>query len=285
MAFEDGHFYLGNTDAVVRWPWRDGQRALEGKGEKIATLTPGGYNQHWTRNVRVSPDGKHLFVTIGSETNVEVEPLPRASVQRMNLDGSGMRTFAHGLRNPVGLDFHPVTGEVYVTVNERDRLGDDLVPDYFTRVREGEFYGWPFAYLTPANLDPRRMEDGRSENPELAASTKTPDVLIASHSAALGLAFYTGKQFPEKYRGGAFVACRGSWNRNEGTGYKLIFIPFGADHRPKDYYEDFVTGFLVDPKEPSTWGRPVGVLVMPDGSLLFTEEENGRVYRVTYTGA
>jgi len=284
MAFTETHFYLGNTDAVLRFAFKKGQVKLEGKGEKIADLPGGGYNQHWTRNVRVSPDGKHLFVTVGSKSNADVEPPPRASVLRMNLDGSDVKTFATGLRNPVGLDFHPQTGEPYVTVNERDKVGDELVPDYVTRIREGEFYGWPWAYLAPGNLDPRHLKDGKSTNPNAAAKTKTPDVLIQAHSAVLGLAFAKGDKFPAKYRQGAFAASRGSWNRDQGTGYKLIFIPFGDDHRPKGDYEDFVVGFLTDPKRPSTWGRPVGVLAMPDGSLLFTEEENQRVYRVSYEG-
>jgi glucose/arabinose dehydrogenase len=284
MAFDAAHFYLGNTDAVMRFPFHEGQTKLEGQGEKIVSLPGGGYNQHWTRNVRLSPNRQQLFITVGSKENVGEESLPRASVERCNLDGSALASFATGLRNPVGLDFEPHTGDVYVTVNERDLLGDDLVPDYFTRIEAGDFFGWPYAYLSPTLLDPRMMEEGRSKKPELTARTKTPDVLIQAHSACLGLAFYTGKQFPGKYRNGAFAACRGSWNRSTATGYKIIFIPFGEDHRPKGYYEDFVTGFLLDPEKAEVWGRPVAVLVAPDGSLLFTEEENQRVYRVTYAG-
>jgi glucose/arabinose dehydrogenase len=163
-------------------------------------------------------------------------------------------------------------------------LGDDLVPDYFTRIQPGEFYGWPYAYLQPDLLDPRQSDGSRSVNPDLAAQTKTPDVLFQAHSAALGVQFYDGNTFPETYRNGAFVAFRGSWNRNQGTGYKIVFVPFGSDNRPQGQYEDFVTGFLTDPSGPTTWGRPVSVLVLPDGSLLFTEEENGRIYRVQYQG-
>ena len=255
---------------------------LTGEGKQIASLPGGGYRQHWTRNVILSPDQQKLYVSIGSRSNADEEPLPRATVQVMNLDGSRQQTFASGLRNPVGLDFHPKTKELYATVNERDGLGDDLVPDYFTRLRSGEFYGWPYAYLSPNRLDPRQMSEGKSTNPELAARTKMPDVLFQAHSAALGLKFYTGKTFPQKYHGGAFVAFRGSWNRNQGTGYKIVFVPFNDQGRPKGYYEDFLTGFLVEPTIPSTWGRPVGLLVMPDGSLLVTEEENGRIYRIQY---
>jgi glucose/arabinose dehydrogenase len=281
MAFAEGYFFLGNSAEVRRYPYTPGQEQLQGRGEKIADLPGGGYRQHWTRNVIVSPDGQKLYVSIGSRSNVDSEPLPRASVQVMNLDGSNPQTFASGLRNPVGLDFHPVTGELYATVNERDGLGDDLVPDYLARLRSGEFYGWPYAYLTPNNLDPRQVRNGRSNNSELAAQTKTPDVLFASHSAALGLQFYEGKTFPEKYRNGAFVAFRGSWNRDRGTGYKVVFVPF-ENGQSQGYYEDFLTGFLLDLAVPTTWGRPVGLLVLPDGSLLVTEEANGRIYRVQY---
>lgn len=285
MAFSDAHFYVGNTNAVRRYPYQKGQGRLTGQGEEVTKLPGLGYNQHWTRNVRVGPDGKQLFVTVGSESNVSEEELPRASVQVMGLDGSNRRTLASGLRNPVGLDFHPRTGEPYTTVNERDGLGDDLVPDYLTRVQPGGFYGWPYAYLSPRNVDPRHAKDGRSTRPDLVAKTLTPDVLFPAHSAALGLTFYRGSAFPEHYRGGAFVAFHGSWNRAEGTGYKVVFIPFSADGKPTGGFEDFLTGFLVDPKAPETWGRPVGLLELPDGSLLVTDDGNGRVYRVRYTGA
>ena len=284
MTFSDGSFFLGNTDEVLRFPYAAGQGALEGQGERIATLPGGGYNQHWTRNVVASPDGKQLYVSIGSQSNANEEALPRASVQQMGLDGSNMQTFASGLRNPVGLDFHPVTGELYTTVNERDGLGDDLVPDYFTRIQKGEFFGWPYAYLSPKNLDPRQLVNGRSKQPELVSQTKTPDVLFQAHSAALGLQFYDGTTFPAKYQNGAFAAFRGSWNRSAGTGYKVVFIPFDESGRPAGDYEDFLTGFLVDPSGPTTWGRPVGLLVMPDGALLVTDEANNRIYRIQYGG-
>jgi glucose/arabinose dehydrogenase len=284
MVFAANSFFLANTDAVLRFPYKTSQSQIGAVGKKIADLPAQGYNNHWTRNLLLSPDGQKLYVSVGSGTNADREPLPRASVQVMNLDGSGQKTFAYGLRNPVGLDLHPVTQELYTTVNERDGLGDDLVPDYLTRIQAGEFYGWPYAYLTPDRLDPRQAQGGRSLNPQLAAQTRTPDVLFQAHSAALGLKFYQGRTFSERYRNGAFVAFRGSWNRNQGTGYKIVFVPFGADNRPLGYYEDFVTGFLTDPTGPTTWGRPVGLLVLSDGSLLFTEEANGRIYRVQYRG-
>ncbi|MGH2412236.1 MAG: PQQ-dependent sugar dehydrogenase, partial [Microcystaceae cyanobacterium] len=282
MAFAQKAFFLGNHNAVRRYPYAPQQQQLTGQGEQLASLPGGGYRQHWTRNVIVSPDRKKLYVSIGSRSNVDEEPLPRASVQVINLDGSGQQTLASGLRNPVGLDFHPKTEELYATVNERDGLGDDLVPDYLTRLRSGEFYGWPYAYLSPNRLDPRQVIKGQSTNPQRAARTKTPEVLFQAHSAALGLKFYTGKTFPKKYHLGAFVAFRGSWNRHQGTGYKVIFVPFNAQSRPQGYYEDFLTGFLLEPSVPSTWGRPVGLLVLPDGSLLVSEEENGRIYRIQY---
>ena len=283
MAFSTNYFFLGNHNEVRRYNYTRGDSQLKDSGIKIASLPGGGYNQHWTRNVVISPTENNLYVSIGSRSNANVEQLPRASIQTMDFDGNNQKTFAFGLRNPVGLDFHPVTNELYTTVNERDRLGDDLVPDYFTSVIEGGFYGWPYSYLSAQLLDPRHLKNGKSTNPQLVSQTITPDVLFQSHSAALGLQFYDGVTFPEKYLNGAFVAFRGSWNRSQGTGYKLVFIPFDDEDKPKGYYEDFLTGFLSDPSIPSTWGRPVGLLVLPDGSLLFTEEANGVIYRIQYT--
>lgn len=282
VTFAGDSFYVANTGEVLRFDYQPGQLQLEGTGTEITQLTPGGYNQHWTRNIVTSPDGNKLYVSVGSKTNVEPEELPRASIQVMNLDGTQRDTYAYGLRNPVGLDFHPVTGELYTTVNERDLLGDNLVPDYLTQVQQGGFYGWPYAYLSPDLLDPRRMQGNNSEQPELAAKTLTPDVLFQSHSAALGLQFYDKQQFPERYRNGAFVAFRGSWNRDRGTGYKIVYVPFGEDNRPLGYYEDFLTGFLVNPQGPDTFARPVGLQVMPDGSLLLAEDGNNRIYRISY---
>ncbi len=281
MAFAGSYFYVGNEDAVLRFPYTAGQEQIAGSGEKIADLPAGG---HWTRNLAVSPDGQKLYVAIGSASNAEPEELPRASVQVMNLDGSNRQTFTSGLRNPTGLDFNPVTGQLYTTVNERDGLGNDLVPDYLTGLSQDDFYGWPYTYLTPDQLDPRRTQNGQSERPDLASRTQTPDVLFQAHSAPLGLQFYDGQTFPEEYRNGAFVAFRGSWNRDQGTGYKLVYAPFDAGGNAGGDYQDFLTGFLVDPAKPATWGRPTGLQVHRDGSLLFTEEENGRIYRIQYTG-
>ncbi|MBD2181296.1 PQQ-dependent sugar dehydrogenase [Planktothrix sp. FACHB-1355] len=279
MVFADNYFYLGNTNAVVRFPYSNGQLQLIGTGEKIADLPTGG---HSTRNLALSPDGQKLYVAIGSASNVNVEPLPRASVQVMNLDGSNRQTFAFGLRNPVGLEFNPTNSELYTVVNERDGLGDDLVPDYLTSLNAGEFYGWPYTYLSPNLLDPRRTVNGQSENPELAASTTTPDVLFQAHSAPLGLEFYNGQTFPQEYRNGAFVAFHGSWNRDRGTGYKVVFAPFDTNGNPLGYYQDFLDGFLLNPSVPTTWGRPTGLQTLPDGSMLVTDDANNRIYRIQY---
>lgn len=280
MAFAEGQFYLGNMDQVLRYPCeREGDGWKLGEKEVVTQLPEGGYNQHWTRNVMVSLDGKWLYVSVGSKTNNDVEPAPRASVLRMRLDGSERETFASGLRNPVGLGFHPETEALYTNVNERDGLGDGLVPDYFTEVVEGAFYGWPYTFIAADNLDPKHAEGGESIEPDLAGRTRTPDVLYEAHSAALGLAFAQGN-LPAHYRNGVFSALRGSWNRSQGTGYKIVFVPFGEDNKPLGHYEDFVTGFLTDPSGPTTWGRPVGVIVSPQGEIYFTEEANGRIYRV-----
>jgi len=285
MLFTDGFFYLANTNSVVRYNYTVGQENITGTGEIIATF-PGGGN-HWSRNIKLSPDGTKIYIGIGSASNVDIEESPRATVQVMNLDGSELQTFVSGIRNPNGLGFHPVTGDLYTVVNERDELGDNLVPDYFTRIQQGEFFGWPYAYLSPDNIDPRHVvsnETRESVEPELAATTVTPDVLFQAHSAVLDLAFYTGNTFPECYRTGAFVTSHGSWNRDSGTGYKIAYVEFNTNNRPLGTYEDFVTGFLTDPSGPTTWARPVALLVLPDGSLIFTDDANGRIFRVQYQG-
>ncbi|CAF4967374.1 unnamed protein product [Rotaria sp. Silwood1] len=283
IAFVNGWFYVGTAGYLRRYAYKDGDQRIVGTGQIIMSYPSTG---HWTRNLLVSPAGDSLFVSVGSGSNVEIEYPPRASVQIANLDGTHAETFAHGLRNPVGLDWHPITGDIYVVVEERDGLGDDLVPDYFTRIRKDEFFGWPFAYLSPQNVDPRRrFANGSSERPDLVAITRTPDVFFQAHSSALGMQFYRGKQFPAHYQNGAFVAFHGSWNRKAGTGYGLVFVPFGNDNRPLGYYEDFLYGFLIDPQGPRTFGRPVGLLEMKDGSLLISEDGNGRLYRIEYTGS
>ena len=200
----------------------------------------------------------------------------RAAVTEFNPDGTGKRVFANGLRNPIGLAFHPSTGTLYTVVNERDGLGDDLVPDYLTGLRDGAFYGWPFSYVGQ-NVDPRR----KGERPDLVQKAVVPDLLIQSHSAALGLVLYDGAMFPAEYRGDAFVALHGSWNRARPTGYKIIRVPF-RDGRPAGFYEDFLTGWLHEDRV--VWGRPVGLLVLKDGSLLITDDGADKIWRVTYAG-
>ncbi|CAF5176593.1 unnamed protein product, partial [Rotaria magnacalcarata] len=245
IAFVPGWFYVANAGDLRRFRYQTGDRRIMGTGQVLLTYPSTG---HWTRSLIVSPNGNQLYVSVGSGSNVNIEYPSRASVQIANLDGTGNATFASGLRNPVGIDFHPKSGELYVAVQERDALGDDLVPDYFTRIQKDEFYGWPFAYLTPKNLDPRRrFANGSSERPDLVQQTRTPDVLFQAHSAVLGIQFYRGTQFPSHYQNGAFAAFHGSWNRNAGTGYKLVFIPFNDSNRPQGYYEEFLKGFLLDP--------------------------------------
>lgn len=278
IAPDNRHFYIANTDAVVRFPYQLGQTRLQGTPQVITRLPGQGYRQHWTRNLIFSPDGKKLYVSVGSRSNVEPEALPRASIQVMDPEGRDRQTYASGLRNPVGLAFHPLTKRLYTTVNERDGLGDDLVPDYLTSVRSEGFYGWPFAYLGN-NPDPRLRR-----LPQLEARTIVPDLLFQSHSAALGLVFYTGSQFPPQYHNDAFVAFRGSWNRSQGTGYKVVQVPFDPQGQPQGYYQDFVTGWLVDPRVPSVWGRPVGLAIASDGALLITDEPGGIIWRVSYGG-
>jgi glucose/arabinose dehydrogenase len=278
IAFWRDYVYIGNTDALVRYHYKPGQTKADGPAEKIADLPGKGYNEHWTRNVLFRPDGKKLYVTVGSETNVDVEQNPmRATITEFNPDGTGKRTYVSGTRNPIGLAWLPGTSTMWAAVQERDRLGDDLVPDYVTEIKEGGFYGWPYGYL--GMEDPRH----KGERPDLIQKIVTPNVLIQAHSAILGLVFYEGKMFPREYQGDAFVALHGSWNRTQRTGYKLIRIRF-KNGKPVGGYDDFVTGWMTDPKSRDVWGRPVGLLVLPDGSMLITDDGARKIWRVTYKG-
>lgn len=277
MAFWKGFLYVGNTDAVVRFRYKTGQTKAEGRPEKIADLPGRGYRQHWTRNLVFSPDGSKLYVTVGSESNVDVEKHPmRAAISEFNPDGTGFRVFASGLRNPLGVAFYPGTNKLWAAVQERDRIGDDLVPDYVTSVKEGAFYGWPFAYAGRTE-DPRR----KGERPDLVEKTIDPDVLIQAHSAVMDLVFYEGNMFPEEYRGDAFVSLHGSWNRNKRTGYKIIRIRF-QDAKPVGGYEDFIMGWMLGPQNREVWGRPVGLLVLEDGSMLIPDDGANKIWRVSY---
>jgi glucose/arabinose dehydrogenase len=278
MAFGGDWFYVANTDSVVRFKYKNGQTRAEGEPEKIINLTEGGYNQHWTRNIIFSPDGKKLYVSIGSSGNVEPEKDERrAGISEYNPDGSGYRLFASGLRNPIGLAFNPTTKQLWTAVNERDGLGDDLVPDFVTSVKDGGFYGFPYAYIGQ-NEEPRR----KGEQPELVKKSIVPDVLLTSHSAALGLVFYVGKMFPGEYNGDAFAALHGSWNRQKLTGYKIIRIRFKDGKLVDNAYEDFLTGWLPSETSNEVWGRPVGLLVISDGSLLICDDGANKIWRVSY---
>lgn len=277
LAFRGNHLYVGNTDGIVRFDYKSGQTEASGEATPIVSLPRGG---HATRNVIFNRDGSKMYVAVGSQSNVNNEtadPL-RAAITEFNPDGSGRRTFASGLRNPIGLAWNPANQTLWTVVNERDGLGDDLVPDYATEVKRASFYGWPFAYIG-TNPEPRR----KGERPDLVKRSIVPTVLIQAHSAPITIAFYDGRMFPERYRGGAFVTLHGSWNRTLRTGYKVIHIPF-RNGRPTGGYDDFLTGWAPDPKSRTVWGRPAGLLVLRDGSLLVTDDGAGVIWRVTYSG-
>jgi glucose/arabinose dehydrogenase len=279
LAFHDGALYVADLQAVWRVPYEEG--ALSGRGRTpVTTLGAlGNASGHWTRNLVFSPDGDYFFVSIGSRNNLAEEPEPRATIQRFRADGTDQITFAGGLRNPVGLAFYPGTDDLYTVVNERDGYGDAMVPDYFTRVAEDDFFGWPYAYLGP-HPDP----DWGDVRPDLVELTRAPDVLFEAHSAPIGLVFYEGDQFPAPYRGGAFVAHRGSWNAGEARGYRVVFIPF-TDGRPDGSYEIFATGFRRGGETTAeVWGRPAGLAIARDGGLLIADDTGGTIWRVTYTG-
>jgi glucose/arabinose dehydrogenase len=279
MAFQKDYFYVGTVGAVLRYKYKPGQTKAEGEPEKLAELpATAGYREHWTRNVIFSPDGRKMYVTVGSASNVDAETDPlRAAISEYNPDGTGHRIYASGTRNPIGLGFYPGTKTLWAAVQERDLLGDDLVPDYVTSIKEGGFYGWPFSYIGQ-NEEPRR----KGERPELVKKAIVPDVLIQAHSAVLGLLFYEGKMFPADYRGDAFVALHGSWNRSKRTGYKIIRIHF-KNGRPVGGYDDFLVGWMLAEDNRDVWGRPVGLLVLNDGSMLIADDGGNKVWRVTYS--
>ncbi|MGB7281654.1 MAG: PQQ-dependent sugar dehydrogenase [Candidatus Acidiferrum sp.] len=272
--------YVGNTNSVVRFPYRNGDLKARGLAEQIVDLPSG--NGHWTRDIQFSLDGKKMFVSVGSASNIDdpdtsPEEKDRADVLEFNPDGSAMRIYAYGIRNCVGLAVNPKTGELWCSVNERDALGDNLVPDYITHVQEGGFYGWPWWYMG-GHQDPRHQ----GKHPELRDKVITPDVLLNPHNASLEMTFYTGKQFPAQYDGDIFAAEHGSWNRSVRVGYELIRVPLHQAGHATGEYEDFMTGFVVD--NGHVWGRPVGVTVAPDGSLLVTDDGSKSIWRVSYTG-
>jgi len=277
MALVGDTFYVANTDSLVRYPYRKDEVKIRGGGEKIADLPGGFINHHWTKGLIASADGKFLYVTVGSNSNVGEngmdQEVRRAAILEFEPAIGRLRVFASGLRNPNGLAWHPETGALWTTVNERDEIGDDLVPDYMTPVAEGGFYGWPYSYFGQ-HVDDR----AQPPRPDLVAAAIAPDYALGAHTGSLGLAFYGGRLFPERYVGGAFVGQHGSWNRRPRSGYKVIFVPF-AKGRPAGTPEVVLTGFVDG--DGNALGRPVGVAVDRAGALLVADDVGNTIWRVT----
>jgi glucose/arabinose dehydrogenase len=279
------YVYVGNTGSVVRFPYRNGDLKARGPAETIVPDIPSGGRLtgggHWTRDLAFTRDGSKMFVSVGSHSNDDdadnnPQEFHRADILEFNPDGSGSRIYAYGIRNPVGIATNPGTGELWASVNERDGLGDNLVPDYITHVQPGGFYGWPWFYMG-GRQDPRQQ----GKHPELQSKVITPDVLLQPHNASLEMTFYDGRQFPAGYRGDIFAAEHGSWNKAVRTGYEVIRVPLKEGHATGEY-EDFLTGFVTPAGD--VWGRPVGVAVAQDGSLIVTDDGSNSVWRVSYTG-
>ncbi|HCY61983.1 MAG TPA: sorbosone dehydrogenase [Oxalobacteraceae bacterium] len=281
MALVGNDFYVANTDAVVRFSYREGDTRISGPGVKVADLPAGPINHHWTKNLIASRDGTKLYATVGSNSNVAENGIDketnRAAILEIDPASGKVRLFASGLRNPNGMDWQPQSGALWTVVNERDELGSDLVPDYMTSVKEGGFYGWPYSYYGK-HVD-ERVKPAR---PELVAKAIVPDYALGPHTAALGLTFYDAKLFPKKYSGGAFIGLHGSWNRNPLSGYKVIFVPF-TNGRPNGMPEDILTGFI--DQNGDALGRPVGVAVDKAGALLVADDVGNIVWRVTPSDA
>lgn len=279
MALVSGYFYVANTDAVVRFRYTENAVRVPGRAEVVLQLPHNaGDNGHWTRNLLANADGTKIYVAVGSVSNVPADEGAfaveegRAAIWEFDPDGANARIFASGLRNPVGMSWAPVTNALWVAVNERDELGDNLVPDYMTSVRDGGFYGWPYSYwgrTVDERVQPQR--------PDLVATALTPDYALGAHTASLGLMFYTGTALPERYRGGAFVGQHGSWNRSELIGYKVIYVPF-ANGVPTGAPEDFLTGFLNASNQAQ--GRPVGVATDRTGAVLVADDVGNIIWRV-----
>jgi glucose/arabinose dehydrogenase len=276
IAFHGAYVYVAETNKVVRFRYDPATSQRLGDAEHIADLPGLGYNQHWTRSLAFSSDGSKLFISVGSQTNVSIESDPRrAAILVTDPDGKNVRVYASGLRNAVGIATNPQTGVLWAAVNERDDIGDDVPQDYFTRVREGGFYGWPYSYIGST------VDNRVSPRPDLVAKAIVPDVLLGAHVAPLQFAFYEATQFPASYRHGAFVARHGSWNRRIRNGYDVVFIPFhgGApDGRPLVV----LSGFVPDPAGREVCGRPVGVAVAPDGALLISDDAGRKIWRVSF---
>jgi glucose/arabinose dehydrogenase len=277
MALIGNDFYVANTDAVMRYRYRAAASFIDGPGTKVADLPAGPINHHWSKNLIASADGKRLYVTVGSNSNVAERGMEneerRAAILEIDLATGASRVFASGMRNPNGLDWQPQSGALWAAVNERDELGNDLVPDYITSVKDGGFYGWPYSYYG-RHVD-ERVQPPR---PDLVEKALVPDYALGSHTASLGLVFYRGELFPRRYRGGAFVGQHGSWNRKPLSGYRVIFVPFSAG-RPSGPPEEILTGFVDD--QEHALGRPVGVAVDGRGALLVADDVGNRIWRVT----
>lgn len=272
--------YIGNTNSVVRFPYRNGDLKATGPAEVIVpALPPGG--GHWTRDLAFSQDGTKLFVAVGSGSNINDPDTHSTEFHRANIleftpDGKFVKVYAYGIRNPVGIAVNPTTGQLWCSVNERDALGDNLVPDYITSVKEGGFYGWPYYYMGD-HPDPRL----NGAHPELKDKVIVPDVLLQPHNASLEMTFYHGNQFPREYKGDIFAAEHGSWNKAVRAGYEVVRVPLNDGHAG-GVYEDFLTGFVTP--DGNAWGRPVGVAVAPDGSLMVSDDGSKSIWRVVYTG-
>src|SRR5215471_9813878 len=280
LALHDGWLYVGEPDSIKRFKY-DSKTMTAGPGEEVVALkgNPAFTRGHWTRSILFTRDGKRFCVGTGSGSNVDAGEDPRrAAINCYNPDGSGHEIYASGTRNPIGLRWYPGTETLWAAVQERDALGDDLVPDYFTHIQKGAFYGWPYAYAGP-NEDPRN----KGQRPDLVAKTVQGDVLLGSHLAVLDFLFYTGKQFPQEYQGGAFLAFHGSWNRSKRVGQSIAFIPF-KDGKPSGPMKEFLTGWMLGPDSRQVWGRPVGLMQLPDGSLLISEDGNNRIWHLSYKG-
>ncbi len=279
MLILGNKFYVANTDGLWMYPYTTGQTEMKEAGQKILDLPAGGYNNHWTRNLLASKDGSKIYVTVGSGSNVAEHGIDnekrRANILEINPDGTGEKIYASGLRNPIGLGWAPGTNTLWVAVNERDELGDELVPDYATSVQPGGFYGWPYAYFGN-NPDPRR----KGERDDLLEKTIIPDVSMGAHTASLGLAFDDKNAFATPYAGGLFIGQHGSWNRSVLSGYKVVFVPF-ANGKPAGPMQDFLTGFIADEKSSKVYGRPVGVVFAQNGALLVTDDAGKTIWRIT----
>jgi glucose/arabinose dehydrogenase len=280
MLILNDHFYVGNTDGLVSFDYKPGDTILTGKGRTILNLPANKPNRHWTRNIIADKNGEKIYIGVGSATNIAEKGLNketgRATILEVNPDGSGERIYAGGLRNPVGMDWAPGISVLWVAVNERDELGDELVPDYLTRVKEGGFYGWPYSYWGQ-HPDPRLKDNPR---PDLVSNTIVPDYSLGSHTASLGLMFYTKNAFPSKYWNGLFITQHGSWNRKELSGYKVVFVPFDGG-RPAGTMEDFLTGFIIEGSTDSeVRGRPVGLALLADGSMLVSDDASDCIWMV-----